>query len=220
MSERHKDRTTKYFDRDAGECVCEHCTRLPWHEVETTDAPTPRETGAVYIDGAPAWMCPCGNHHPLNEGCGHCGSRLTRPDAASASVTEAMVARIVAEMLAEVPVKHSGAVAEDFDRARNRTLHEVLRRVRLAAAPRDAGREEMVVRRLLWSNHGHMGMYGDDGEMQCAACAPATDEERATFAGEYVLDWKREPYAKVLAWADQGLRALNMLRAARRGATG
>ncbi len=30
--------------------------------------------------------------------------------------------------------------------------------------------EAMVWRRLLWLNHGHTGMYGDDGEMQCQEC--------------------------------------------------
>ena len=26
------------------------------------------------------------------------------------------------------------------------------------------------LRKLLWSLHGHNGLYGDDGEMQCAEC--------------------------------------------------
>jgi len=25
-------------------------------------------------------------------------------------------------------------------------------------------------RKFIWLNHGHKGMYGDDGEMQCAEC--------------------------------------------------
>ena len=31
MSETHKDRATKHYDRDAGECMCEYCKVLPWH---------------------------------------------------------------------------------------------------------------------------------------------------------------------------------------------
>jgi hypothetical protein len=31
-------------------------------------------------------------------------------------------------------------------------------------------REERILRRLLWLRHGHDGLYGDDGEMQCARC--------------------------------------------------
>ena len=27
-----------------------------------------------------------------------------------------------------------------------------------------------VMRRLLWLHHGHVGLYGDDGEMQCGTC--------------------------------------------------
>jgi len=30
---------------------------------------------------------------------------------------------------------------------------------------------EMTVRREWWFNHGHSGLYGDDGEMQCPDCA-------------------------------------------------
>jgi len=31
--------------------------------------------------------------------------------------------------------------------------------------------ENMILRRLLWLYHGHKeGLYGDDGEMQCAEC--------------------------------------------------
>lgn len=31
-------------------------------------------------------------------------------------------------------------------------------------------REILTLRRMLWLNHGHKGMYGDDGEMQCGEC--------------------------------------------------
>jgi len=29
---------------------------------------------------------------------------------------------------------------------------------------------EKIFRRMLWLSHGHTGMYGDDGEMQCGEC--------------------------------------------------
>jgi hypothetical protein len=29
---------------------------------------------------------------------------------------------------------------------------------------------ELTLRRLLWLRHGHDGLYGDDGEMQCSRC--------------------------------------------------
>jgi hypothetical protein len=39
--------------------------------------------------------------------------------------------------------------------------------------------EVACFRRCLWVGHGHRaGLYGDDGEMQCAACAPAWDYKR------------------------------------------
>lgn len=31
-------------------------------------------------------------------------------------------------------------------------------------------KNELILRRLLWANHGHMGLYGDDGELQCQEC--------------------------------------------------
>lgn len=40
----------------------------------------------------------------------------------------------------------------------------------------------------LWLRHGHQGMYGDDGEMQCSACVPF---------GLY--DWKRSSVEDILS---------------------
>lgn len=45
---------------------------------------------------------------------------------------------------------------------------------------------ELELRRMMWLGHGHTGMYGDDGEMQCMECRP--------FG---VVDYKREPLDKV-----------------------
>lgn len=46
---------------------------------------------------------------------------------------------------------------------------------------------EMEVRQMMWLGHGHFGVYGDDGEMQCAECG--------TKYGMW--DYKREPIGKV-----------------------
>ena len=45
----------------------------------------------------------------------------------------------------------------------------------------DLAKEIETLRRMLWLDHGHTGMYGDDGEMQCSECE-----------SEYGFwDWKR-----------------------------
>ena len=40
------------------------------------------------------------------------------------------------------------------------------------------------VREVLWVNHGHNGLYGDDGEMQCGLCAVNSYPEK-------IWDYKR-----------------------------
>lgn len=55
-------------------------------------------------------------------------------------------------------------------------LHDAL----LAASGATVGAElEMDLRREWWLNHGHDGLYGDDGEMQCSRCGPVWDYKRA-----------------------------------------
>lgn len=45
----------------------------------------------------------------------------------------------------------------------------------------------IMLRKMLWLNHGHTGMYGDDGEMQCSECLH-----------EYgFYDWKRTPVEEI-----------------------
>ena len=44
--------------------------------------------------------------------------------------------------------------------------------------------ENMQLRRLLWLHHGHVGIYGDDGEMQCSQ--------------EHILDFKRDPIERLV----------------------
>ncbi len=31
-------------------------------------------------------------------------------------------------------------------------------------------KSEKILRKLLWLQHGHTALYGDDGEMQCSEC--------------------------------------------------
>ena len=45
---------------------------------------------------------------------------------------------------------------------------------------------EQKYRKELWLNHGHHGLYGDDGEMQCIECHPYG-----------ATDYKRDPLDKV-----------------------
>lgn len=35
-----------------------------------------------------------------------------------------------------------------------------------------------ALREHLWRHHGHTGLYGDDGEMQCSSCVPYWDYKR------------------------------------------
>lgn len=44
-------------------------------------------------------------------------------------------------------------------------------------------KENLKLRELLWLSHGHDGLYGDDGEMQCWRCGG--------------LDFKREPVGRI-----------------------
>lgn len=63
---------------------------------------------------------------------------------------------------------------------------------------------ERDVRAYLWLSHGHQGMYGDDGEMQCVECAPYG-----------VMDYKRQPLADVVRAASQARIDVNLARAKR-----
>jgi hypothetical protein len=60
-----------------------------------------------------------------------------------------------------------------------------LARERLEQAER-IERLEQKYRARLWLGHGHLGVYGDDGEMQCSECAP--------FGA---WDYKRDPLEAV-----------------------
>jgi hypothetical protein len=61
--------------------------------------------------------------------------------------------------------------------------------------------EVLTIRKLLWVGHGHRGLYGDDGELQCAQCSPAYDykngrledvvRQAISVLTEQVAKWQR-----------------------------
>jgi hypothetical protein len=51
---------------------------------------------------------------------------------------------------------------------------------------------ELRLRQELWLGHGHKGVYGDDGEMQCSECLPLSR----------MYDYRREPIEKVIEAAE------------------
>lgn len=55
------------------------------------------------------------------------------------------------------------------------------------------------LREWLWKNHGHVALYGDDGEMQCPECNP--------------WDYKRAPLLAVVRAAFAAVRARPTLTA-------
>lgn len=65
---------------------------------------------------------------------------------------------------------------------KRRTLVELLERERAEVR----AKAEAETRRCLWLAHGHDGIYGDDGEMQCALCG---------------VDYKRDELRSVLVAA-------------------
>ena len=65
---------------------------------------------------------------------------------------------------------------------------------------------ELRYRTKLWLGHGHVGQYGDDGEMQCSACAPFGN-----------WDYRRAPLAELEATLE--LVAIDRLRPRPEGST-
>ena len=66
-------------------------------------------------------------------------------------------------------------------------------------APESAIEEIAILRELLWLNHGHLGLYGDDGEKQCGTCmidfkrTPASDIKHRFD----MIDFKRTPASDI-----------------------
>lgn len=71
--------------------------------------------------------------------------------------------------------------------------------LRLALSRASHDRAEEVVREMMWHGHGHVGLYGDDGEMQCGVCR---------------CDYKRDPMARLLeCWNASAWERLVIARA-------
>ena len=65
----------------------------------------------------------------------------------------------------------------------------------------DLAEEILILRRMLWLSHGHTGMYGDDGEMQCNECE-----------SEYGFwDWKRTDIHEI----EKKIREGNLIKLAK-----
>lgn len=66
----------------------------------------------------------------------------------------------------------------------------------LEAKVKELGAEKSKAMQLLWLTHGHVGLYGDDGEQQCGVCG--LDFKRMSPA-EIEASWQRMALAKALA---------------------
>lgn len=86
--------------------------------------------------------------------------------------------------------------AAEYHRDGARATIEQLERDLAALRERHAELEADVneARSALWAGHGHRGLYGDDGEMQCAEC------------GRGAWDYKRFPLAALVVAALAALR--------------
>lgn len=96
-------------------------------------------------------------------------------------------------------VELSPGVGADLQRYALAVLDDVLDDLQAAliASPETPEQEktERRIREYLWLSHGHQGMYGDDGEMQCGMCVK--------FG---MFDYKREPLSKLIEAVDRVCR--------------
>ena len=71
------------------------------------------------------------------------------------------------------------AMQDDRDAYKSAGDHEYVELVKthaeLVALRASQDGIELRYRRLMWLSHGHAGLYGDDGEMQCGQCKPTWD---------------------------------------------
>src|SRR5262245_27768620 len=161
------------------------------------------------------------------------GGRLrdARPvDAGEPGDLRATDGRAVSDSQADRGRRGAGAVTEDTERLiaeyeerTNGNSHwtssssarwkaevvKLLAALRSPHVPTLDAETEMALRVYLWLGHGHSGQYGDDGEMQCGACASVGNRP-------CVIDYKRAPLADVIRQAITSREAVNLaaLRAA------
>ena len=91
-------------------------------------------------------------------------------------------------------------VSMGFDKAANYSSGDVIELANIIHEWRQYKALQEVeheIRRYLWASHGHDGLYGDDGELQCSKCIP--------FG---MHDYKREPLRKVI----ETVQAVNFQR--------
>lgn len=69
-------------------------------------------------------------------------------------------------------------------------------------AEREPDGEERALRRVLWQQHGHLGLYGDDGEMQCSEC-------RADYLRDPLLDVVGKAHVALRTKLAEALRHLD-----------
>lgn len=85
---------------------------------------------------------------------------------------------------------------EEFRAWKTKHLNDEAADVRTEVEP--LKREVLALRMALWLNHGHRGIYGDDGEMQCSEC----------YVKYGMGDYKRDTVERV---AETFIRALKEL---------
>lgn len=97
------------------------------------------------------------------------------------SETKPLSELTVEELAAALKAGHR-AIIREGDEWRPLAQH-VLGLMKLAREERLSASTEHSIRMRLWLGHGHVGQYGDDGEMQCGACLPfgTYDYKRASL---------------------------------------
>lgn len=193
---------------------------------ETTDAPTPRQTGAVEpmhasdegIADAVMAMCRTLGHVEARKSIVHLlrAWKASRPDAASASVTEAMRDRILEAAMEQYPEIANKLDGREVSEISPRNVLDAVFALgesagaALAAAPRDAGREEDS-ELIDWLATQSAAVMASEGGRTKVFTHPATTSQGESSIEVHGDGFTEPVYAATLRDA---------LRAARRGATG
>lgn len=111
--------------------------------------------------------------HGTPGGCGVCRKADAEPG--ETGTLEARIDKSLTTWEWRVRLKGSMALRVDQIVESRDLLQDAL------AALREAKAVEMKYRQKLWLGHGHRGVYGDDGEMQCGECAPRFDFKRQSL---------------------------------------
>ncbi len=87
---------------------------------------------------------------------------MTAKPAGEPRPQEYIVVNAVEELLKAIEIVHGKPYADNW-----RRIVAALNAAEIRAPQPPA---EDVLRQYLWLSHGHVGLYGDDGEMQCGIC--------------------------------------------------